>query len=105
MKHDFDEDLNLRKRAIANWKKIKILLLLLKMCGGKHQISISDANNDNEEKQVYKTKKVSCKEKIAPYILRPDGRFMIFWSILMGEVYLVCLVLDPLIFVFNLKPL
>lgn len=41
-----DKDLEARMRAIANWKKIRILLVLLKMCGGNHQ----QVDNAHEEK-------------------------------------------------------
>ena len=35
MRQGLFDDLDSRKRAISNWKKIKILLVFMKMFGGK----------------------------------------------------------------------
>ncbi len=58
-------DLETRKRAIANWKRIRILLVLFKMCGGKHH----EFEHDAHEEKVIPEKHLSCRERIAPYII------------------------------------
>ena len=93
-------DLDLRSRALKNWKKLRLLILLMQVCGGRTAEPI--ANDPDYEEPVIRK---SCREKIAPYILDPRNRYKVAWDVFMGDVYLLTYVMDPLIVAFLLKPL
>jgi len=105
----------MRKRAISNWKKLKVLLIMLKLSGGKleSQQSIviqqhkdnnedevgaaTDANDEANQMQPHKT----CKEKIAPYIIVPSNPYKLAWDSLVGLVYLMAYTTDPYVLAFH----
>ena len=77
----------------------------MKMFGGKtNELELTE-QEEAEKKLLEKFKSLSCKEKLAPYILKPDGKKILVWNLLMGFVLSICFAIDPLIFVFELEPL
>ena len=42
---------------------------------------------------------------IAPYIIDPFNKYKVAWDMLIGIIYLVTLILDPIILAFNFVPL
>ena len=59
------DDLETRARAMKNWKKLRILIVLFKICGNKTMTSNKSAYEKDEKV------KLSCKERIAPFIINP----------------------------------
>ena len=72
------------------------------MCGGR---TADVAYRENHYEILQKKPKQSCKEVIAPYIIDPFNKYKVAWDMLIGMIYLVTLILDPLILAFNFKPL
>ena len=100
------DDLEVRRRAINNWKKLRILLILLSICGGK----LNDEDEEGNGKASYvfendKKKTKSCKESIAPYIISPFNKKKILWDTIIGLVYLLSYFVDPYVCCFFGRPL
>jgi len=38
---------------------------------------------------------MTCWERIAPYVIKPNNYMKVFWDIAIGIVYLLCFWLDP----------
>ena len=89
----FYKNLDATQNALRNWRKLKILIVLLRICGG-HVNKENDAIN-GEDDDVVVERSITCRERIAPYVMKPDSIQKIFWDIFMGIVYLVCFWLDP----------
>ena len=78
----------------------------MKMFGGRTnelELTVQEEAEQTMVENIYK--RLSCKEKLAPYLLKPDGKKILCWNLLMGFVLSICFVIDPLIFVYELKPL
>ena len=60
-------------------------------------------HEDDEEFQ--EEKNLSCKEKVAFLIIDPNSKKKVLWDIFMGFVYLICFLIDPVIYSFNFEPL
>ena len=99
------DDLEVRSRAINNWKKLRILLILLSICGGK--LNDDDDGNGKVSNQYENDKKKtkSCKESIAPYIISPFNKKKILWDTIIGLVYLISYFVDPYVACFFGRPL
>ena len=96
------DDLEVRARAISNWKKLRILIVLFQLTGMRHSESARLANTHEE---VEKKSSFSCKSLIAPLIIDPNNRYKILWDNFLGIVFLVSFVFDPINFAFNFEPL
>lgn len=95
------DDLALRERAIKNWKKLRLLVVLLMVCGKNADKSGTEITRIYEEEP----EKFSLKEKIAPYIINPRNKYKILWDSMMGFLYWMTFFLDPYIFAFLFVPL
>ena len=100
----FYDNLEVSKRAIANWKKLRILLVLLKVCGGRLSQNNAELTRRQETEQLDNKGPVSCAERIAPYIINPTNYYKVSWDLLVGFVYACCYVLDPYVFAFDWDP-
>ena len=99
-------NLKLRKRAVGNWKRLQIMLTLMRLSG--NNITNTDFTDtyriDNPIENIEEDEGTSktCKEKIAPYIIiSPKSSYKIAWDILIGCVYLTCYIIDPLVYSFH----
>lgn len=92
------DKLTAKKRAINNWQRLRIVLLLLQVCGGR---------TTEAKKQVQMGSKVKKKptERIAKYIIDPKDKWKIIWDIIVGIFYLITLVTDPVVLSFHFKHL
>ena len=48
---------------------------------------------------------LSCKERIAPYIIDPLNKYKVMWDVSIGLIYLMSFLLDPIVFAFKFVPL
>ena len=91
------------KRAIGNWKKLRILLILLKVCNGSPKDRVKKLNSrlfvEDEKKGS------SCSEWVALYTIDPTNFFKMTWDLCIGLVYLICYFLDPFVLAFKYTPL
>ena len=95
------DDLEVRRRALSNWKKMRLLIVLFQLTGMRH----SDSERNKGKKVKKERNKVSCREFIAPYILDPTNRYKMLWDNFIGIVFLLSFVFDPINFAFNFEPL
>ena len=97
------DELEVRKRAIANWKRIRIVIVLLQVCGGRAAQKDFMASS-----KVFKEDKDNARSGrmfIAPYVINPMNRYKVFWDLSLGFVYLVSYLMDPFIFANHFEPL
>lgn len=92
----FYDNLDVSKRAIANWKKLRILIVLLKICGNKfhhgtNRFDFSKEDFEEEKKSRWK----DCRVFIAPYLIHPKNKYKVIWDAFIGFVYLTCFFADP----------
>ena len=93
------DNLEVRKRAVSNWRRIRVLLVLMKISGGKTL----------QKKKTLKLflrkepKKPTWKEKLAPYIVDPMNTYKVAWDMFMGFIYLSAYLLDPYSFAFEFR--
>lgn len=80
-----------------------MLLVLMRISGGK----ITDLEDDksNFTKDNKPKKKLTCRERIAPYIIDPMSPYKIAWDMFMGVCYLYAIVIDPFVYSEHFFPL
>lgn len=89
----------MRKRAINNWRKLKVLLVLLSLSGGKMEfVKENDLDQHLEEENAVVR---SWREKLAPYIISPMSPYKVIWDLIIGLNYLVAYTIDPYILAFK----
>ena len=98
------DNLEVRRRAISNWKKLRILILMLGLCGGRLADSHDLGSTTRHIKKLEGEKK-GCRAKFAPYIIDPMNKYKILWDILMGILYQLAYIIDPVILAFEFRPL
>lgn len=97
------DELEVRQRAIANWKRLRIVIVLLQVCGGR-----VDKKDFLVSSKIYREKKKETryiKAFIAPYVINPMNRYKVFWDLSLGFVYLLSYLMDPFIFAQHFEPL
>ena len=78
------EKLDVYDRAIANWKRLKIVIVILKMCHGKLEIEKhKKKKNFNEE-----LKTNDWNHKFARFVILPTNKYIRVFKLIMGPVYL-----------------
>lgn len=101
------DDLDARSRAIANWKRLRLMIMLMRLGDDtenkkrRHKTFLKLMGEDPDDDE----KTPSCAERFAPYILNPKSWYIVTWEILLGVVYLICYIIDPVVFAFNFEPL
>ena len=94
------ERLDAYDRAIANWKKLQIVIVVLRLCHGR-----IDNNQQTEIKYKEEVNKKSWDDWFAKFVLDPTTRYIMLWNALMTVVYLVSIFFDFAIVGFHLRPL
>ena len=94
--------LEVRRRAVANWKRLKIVLVLMKVCGNNLQPRGEDQQADDD---VVIKKPVTFRSWFAKYIIKPTNGYKILWDILLGVIYFLSYLIDPLAFAHMFVPL
>lgn len=89
------DKLTAKKRAISNWQRLRIVLLLLDVCGGR------TTETKKKHVQIDKKKKPSCKEYFARQIIDPQNKWKIAWDFFVGTMYSITLVVDPVVLSFH----
>ena len=97
----FYDNLETSKRAIANWKKIRTLIVMLKLCGG----NINRQDYLKASQKTDKDKKISFREYLARKTMSPTNKYKVTWDLGIGFVYLFCYVIDPFIIAFKYEPI
>lgn len=59
------------------------------------------ARKQIREMQEEKDKKFSWRAFIAPYIINPKNRYKMLWDNIVGIIYLMSFIFDPVIFCFQ----
>ena len=95
---DLYEKLEARRKAISNWKRLKIVIVILKMSGGRVDESGQDDKEDKEEPRMQ-----TCDEWFSKFVIMPFSRYIIGWNIFMTMVYLFSIIQDTLIMGFHLR--
>ena len=87
-----------RARAIGNWKRLKILIVILRMCNG---------NFSEEPKPVAQIEELpeSFNEKMAKYIVSPSNKYKVMLDVVCTLFLLLGFIVDTYIISFGLKPL
>lgn len=93
---DLNERLMARSRAISNWKRLKIVIVILKMSGGRVDESAK------QEQTLAVHKKPSCDDWFSKFVITPFSRYLIIWNIITTLVYLIAIFMDTLIIGFHL---
>ena len=93
------DDIERRKNAIKNWQKLRILIVLFQICGNK-AVGKGKKKFVEEKKQSF-----SLRERIAPYIIDPKNRYKVAWDLMIGIIYLLSYILDPIAAAFMFEPL
>ena len=94
------DNLEVRKRAIGNWKRLRVLLVMMKLSGGK--VRGSEKSPDDFKIDKVKT---TCREWFANIVIHPMSRTRIAFEMFMGYIYFTCYLLDPYIISLRFKPL
>lgn len=86
------DNLEVRQRAIKNWHKLRILIVLIIICNGGE---IDDAPTALGKKRITLPERApTCKERFAPYIIRPSHKYKLAWDAVIGFLYLVSYFVD-----------
>lgn len=97
------ERLENRRRAISNWKRLKIVIVVLRMCNGKMN-EMEQEENEKEEKEEQETS-FKFDLYMSRFIMLPNNKYVIFWNVFMGVIYLSSIVFDTTMFAFKFQPL
>ena len=97
----FYDNLETSKRAIANWKKLHNILVMIKVCGGK--LTLKDRELLKKEENKIETSTI--KAFLARNSFTPTSIYKVTWDLVMGFVYLICYFIDPFCVAFYYKPL
>ena len=100
------DSLEERKRAVKNWQRLRILLVLLSLTGGikkRHTIRKSTTHLKFEVEDSKQNK--GCLASFAPYIINPQSLLKVVWDLIMNSLYFICYLFDPLIFATRYEPL
>lgn len=89
-----------RKNAVKNWKKLRLLIVLLIICGKSYDCDkLEDDRNLEDE-----VKKPRLVERIAPYIIHPKRPKKLLFDLIIGIFFLISYLVDPFIFAFYYEP-
>lgn len=95
------DDIDFRTRAMKNWQKLRILIVLFQICG-KNSL---DSTKKKEQYEEEEKEKVTCTMYLAHKIIDPANKYKVMWDLSIGIVYLVSFVIDPVVFAFKFEPL
>lgn len=84
-------NLEASQRAMKNWRKLKILIVLLRVCGNRVQNNQQDVEYHIEPETISK----NCRERLAPYVVRPNSYVMVIRDVTLGFAHLFCYLIDP----------
>ena len=90
-----------RRRAIANWRRLKVLLTILKLCGNRFEIEDATPTIIIEKDEI----KQSWDERMAKFIYLPTDRTKIGWDLFVSLVYFSSIFGDLFFTVMGLFPL
>ena len=89
-----------REKAVKNWKRLRLLIVLLIICGKSYDCDkLEDDRNLEDE-----VKKPSLVERIAPYIIHPKRPKKLLFDLIIGIFFLISYLVDPFIFAFYYEP-
>ena len=94
-------ELETRQRAIQNWEKLRIKLILLSMSDYK-TILPQKKIEDDEEKNI---EEKSCVDCLSSVVLSPTNKYKLAWEFVASIAIYVSLILDLYILAFRLRPL
>ena len=100
LNEDLYDRLEARRRAISNWKRLKIVIVILKMTGGRIDESVV-----TKKKELPVVKQHTCDEWFSKYVISPFSKRLIAWNIFMTFLYLLAIIMDTLIIGFHLRVL
>lgn len=87
------------KRAVKNWKKLRVLIVLLKLCGNK--LILERTKQADEESDFEPV--IRWNERLSYYIIDPKNFYRAAWTIMIGFIYSICYLVDPLLISFRLE--
>ena len=102
MNEDLYERLEARRRAISNWKRLKIVIVILKMCNGRIDEGATTPAIEQEKPEV---KQQTFDDWFSSFVIKPNHNYILAWNLFATLVYLVSIFLDSLIIGFHLHPL
>ena len=94
-------ELETRQRAIRNWEKLRIKLILLSMSDYKTVLPPKKIDDDEENEKQDKT----CVDCLSSVVLSPTNKYKLAWEFVASIVIYVSLILDLYILAFRLRPL
>ena len=86
LNEDLYERLESRRRAISNWKRLKIVIVILKMSNGRMQ-EPEEGKGDN----TFVEPPTTIDDTFARLIILPNSKYLILWTILMTLIYLLAI--------------
>ena len=99
-----NDTLNVRDNALKNWRKLRLLIVLLIICGKSFDMARIDQESIKDDEEEEKNKKKGCNERFAPYIINPMHRYKLAWDVFIGLLLLFSYFLDPFISALLLSP-
>ena len=100
LNEDLHERLEARHRAISNWKRLKIVIVILKMCNGRFDEAVMSLEKDEVEKKT-----PTFDDWFTKFVISPFSTRLIIWNLFMTLVYLLSIFQDTLTLGFHLDPL
>lgn len=100
MSKDLYERLEARRRAISNWKRLKIVIVILKMCNGRIEKDGMNMIKDGIEENP-----PTFDDWFTKFVIFPTSKYLISWQLFMTLVYLLAILLDAFVIAFRLVPL
>lgn len=97
------ERLMVRKKAISNWKRLKIVIVILRMCNGKMNEDEKEKEEEEEKEDMEATFKFDL--LMSKYIRLPNDRYILIWSVFMSIIYLASIFIDTVIIAFDFEPM
>ena len=107
--HIFSEklykEMELRKKAIANWKKLRIILAVLRMCKAntltEERSKLSYSSMRKLEQLEKEKNQFSCNKTLEPFLFDPKGLTILIYNILFLLVYFFSAFQDIFTFAFH----
>ena len=93
------EALDMRARAIGNWKRLKIVIAILRLANGKM------APGQDEKPEVFNEEESNLDEKLAKYIILPNARLNVIWNMCFNIIYIYSVLSDTFMLATNLTVL
>lgn len=99
LEEELYDRLEVRQRAISNWKRLRIVIVILRMCNGRLE------EKNHKKPQEEDNKKQSFDDIFARFVISPYSKYILVWNLLTTLSYFISIFIDTLVLGFHLRPL